>query len=113
MVKTENQSFGLTLSSIRLIKEELQKYSEIEKVIIYGSRAMGNYKKGSDVDLALVGTHVTRDTVTRLHCRLNEELPLPWYFDVLNYDHLENENLKNHIDREGITFYKREDHLSD
>lgn len=43
------------------ILEEIRKYSEINKAIIFGSRAIGNYKKGSDIDLAITGDKITKD----------------------------------------------------
>ncbi|WP_204226487.1 nucleotidyltransferase domain-containing protein [Clostridium botulinum] len=51
--------FGLLERDIKYINEVLDKFEEIEKAIIFGSRAMGNYKKGSDVDIAIIGKNVT------------------------------------------------------
>ena len=46
---------GLLDRDIKYIRKALEKYDEIEKAVIFGSRAMGNYKKGSDVDIAIDG----------------------------------------------------------
>lgn len=108
MDETKNATFGLTEKSLQLIREEMSKYPEIESVIIFGSRSMGNYKKGSDVDLALKGDELSWKIKSRLSARLNEELPLPWFFGVVIYDDIENENLKHHIDTEGKVLYRRE-----
>ncbi|WP_333887869.1 nucleotidyltransferase domain-containing protein [Clostridium sp.] len=101
--------FGLLERDLKYILEAVKKYSEIEEVIIFGSRAMGNYKKGSDVDIALKGEYVNRKVVCRLSDDLNEEYPLPYFFDVVNYNDVSNEELKRHIDNVGKTIYKRED----
>lgn len=67
------------------------------------SRAMGTYKTGSDVDIALKGTHITAATVLRLSRLLNDELPLPHHYDICDYQTLSNEDLKKHIDTVGKT----------
>lgn len=72
-------------------------------VILFGSRAMENYKQGSDVDLAIVGNEITHRTVASLHDALNEIYPLPYMFDVIHYDSLTNNNLKRHIENFGET----------
>lgn len=102
-------NFGLSEKSYNLILETLQKFPEIEKAIIFGSRAMGNYKKGSDVDFAIKGKDVNFDTVLKLHSLLDQELPLPYFFDIVNYNDLENKNLKEHIEKFGIVFFERKE----
>lgn len=99
--------YGLLDRDFKFILEIIDKYSEIEEVIIFGSRAMGNYKKGSDVDVALKGEKVDRKTVIRFSDDLNEEYPLPYFFDVVSYREISNEALKKHIDRIGKSIYKR------
>lgn len=99
--------YGLLERDLRYIVKAISNYSEIEEVIIFGSRAMGNYKKGSDVDLALIGKNVDRKTVKRLSDDLNEDYPLPYFFDVVNYHEISNEELKKHIDSLGKSIYKR------
>lgn len=92
---------GLTQSDIRRITAAIKQFSEIEDAIIFGSRAKGTYKKASDVDLAIKGRAVTSETIKRLNFLLNEELPLPYFFDVVHYESLENQLLVEHIDRVG------------
>ena len=100
-------SFGLYDKSFSLILDSFKSFPEIEKVIIYGSRAMGNYKKGSDIDLAIVGKEVNHNTVSKISAELNEELPIPYYVDVLDYNQLSNVSLKKHIDTEGKVIYEK------
>jgi predicted nucleotidyltransferase len=76
--------FGLKESDIHALQQLLARYREVEKAVIYGSRAMGNYKSGSDVDIALIG-EVSAETLAALSRELNEELPLPYKFDLIVY----------------------------
>jgi len=99
--------YGLLDRDLRFIREAIKKYPEIDEAIIFGSRAMGNYKKGSDVDIALKGQNVNRRTVIRLADDLNEVYPLPYFFDVINYNDISNEELKKHIDSVGKTIFKQ------
>lgn len=94
-------NFGLRESDLDYIKEAIKKFPEIEKAVIFGSRAKGNYKPGSDVDIAIYGKNVTFDTLSGLHAMLEDYGPLPYFFDVVDYMHLENKELKEHIDRVG------------
>jgi predicted nucleotidyltransferase len=102
-----NNSFGIYRQSFNLLTESVKKFPEIEKAVIFGSRAMGNYKKGSDIDLAIFGQKVNFDITSRLSGLLNEELPIPYYTDVLNFNTIENEELKQHILTEGKVLYKK------
>ena len=97
---------GLLEKDLEYIREAISKYRQIEKVILFGSRAMGNYKNGSDVDLALVGDKLTRSVVQELSEALNEEYPLPYFFDVLDYGEIKNTELKEHIDNFGKCIYE-------
>ncbi len=98
--------FGLTASDLALITATLQKHLDVEEAIIYGSRAMGNYKPGSDVDIALKGM-LAPETLGEVYAELNERLPLPYQFDVVAYAALSLPSLIEHIDRYGQRFYKR------
>lgn len=99
--------YGITESSYRLLIETFQQYSEIEEVLLFGSRAKGNYKKGSDIDLAIKGQAIKPALALQLQAKLNEELPIPYMIDVIDYDSLTHVELKEHIDRVGICIYSR------
>lgn len=99
--------YGLPEEELDLIIEACAKLPEIEEALLFGSRAKGNYKRGSDVDLALKGEAVTGDTVLDLSVQLNQELPLPYFFDVLRYDSISNSDLVAHIDRVGVVIYEQ------
>lgn len=97
--------FGLFERDIDLIVKALSDFEEIDRALIFGSRAIGNYKKGSDIDIAILGDKITRKTVADLNELLNEEYPLPYFFDLLHYEEIKNEKLIAHIDTKGIELY--------
>ena len=93
--------FGLKDSDIKIIKEALKKFPEIEEALIFGSRAKGNQKKASDIDIAIKGNAVSHETILKIKDLLEEETTLPYFFDVVHYETISNVELKNHIDRVG------------
>jgi len=93
--------FGLRNSDLAHILKVISQFPEIEHVVIFGSRAKGTQLNGSDIDLAIKGEMISDDTVVHLSLLLNEELPLPYFFDVVHYEGIENKDLKEHIDRVG------------
>lgn len=80
-------------------------YPEIERVIIFGSRALGNAKPGSDVDFAFSGENLTSKLVSRIHTYLEEETLLPYFFDCIHLESTQNKALLDHIKRHGINLY--------
>ena len=101
-------NFGLRNEDMDKIITTIQQFSEIEKAAIFGSRCKGNHKPGSDVDIAIWGNDVSFTTLSRLHTILEEESPMPYFFDIVDYSHLNHKELKNHIDRVGIVFFNRD-----
>jgi len=99
--------FGLKDSDILTIKHVLEHYSQIRKAYIFGSRAKGNYKNGSDIDIAIQGDSLSYHIVLNISKYLNEETLMPYYFDVLDYDSILNKELTKHIDNLGILFYEK------
>ncbi|WP_017297097.1 nucleotidyltransferase family protein [Nodosilinea nodulosa] len=89
---------GLLDSDMQHITDALGQFEAIESAVLFGSRAKGSYKQGSDVDLAIKGDRVTHRTVAALADCLNEDKPLPYFFDVVHYETLEEPRLKAHID---------------
>jgi len=98
--------FGLSKNTVNILKIFFARFPEIDEVKIYGSRAKGNYRKGSDVDFAIYG-----NISFRLLARIIEEideLATPYKYDVTDYKTIKNQDLKAHIDRIGKTFYNKE-----
>jgi len=100
-------SFGLREEDMDYIITAIRQFPEIEKAAIFGSRVKGNYKPGSDVDIAVWGNDVSFSTISRLHAIFEEESPMPYFFDIVDYSHLSHKELKSHIDRVGIVFFAR------
>lgn len=92
--------FGLLPHHIQAVQLAISRFPDIEKVVVFGSRAMGNFKTGSDVDLALYG-HLEPTTLTDLSRLLNEEGTLPYKFDLVEYATISEPALKAHIDSVG------------
>ncbi|OHX65544.1 nucleotidyltransferase family protein [Flammeovirga pacifica] len=102
-----NNKFGLRIEDINYIIKTLEKYDHITKAYIFGSRAMGNYKQGSDIDIAIVGEKVNFTDVATLHAALEDESPMPYFFDIVAMNTLKNEDLRSHIYTKGIEIYKK------
>jgi predicted nucleotidyltransferase len=102
-------TYGLKDKTVQDIKSIFSKNPLIEKVILYGSRAKGNYRTGSDIDITLFGKNLTLDnTVYPLMDKL-DELYLPYTFDISIYSQIDNPDLIDHIKRVGVVFYSIED----
>ena len=97
--------FGLTENDLAYIISVISEFDEIEKAVIFGSRAKGNYKAASDVDIAVFGDDISFSIIAHLHSRLEEEGPLPYLFDVVDYTHSTHRELKEHIERIGKIIY--------
>lgn len=100
-------SFGLRTYTIAQFKDIFKKYPEIEAVIIYGSRAKGNYREGSDIDVTLHGEALTEDIKASIWLDL-DRLNTPYLIDLSVYHLLDSEDLKAHIQRRGKLFYKKQ-----
>jgi len=101
-------SFGIQPNDLKIIISSITQYPEVSEAFIFGSRAKGVFRSGSDVDIALKGEKLSADIVSRISYLLNEETTMPYKFDVLNYHSISNAELVNHIDRVGIRFYLKE-----
>jgi uncharacterized protein len=104
MISDENK-FGLTERSIQTISEIFEKYPVIEEVVVFGSRAMGNYKLGSDLDLAIMNIGVDDKTIMRLKNDF-EDSSLPISVDLVNFPQLKHPDFIEHIERVGKVFYR-------
>jgi uncharacterized protein len=97
--------YGLKEEQIKSIQNIFASNPRVDEVFIFGSRAKGNFKPGSDIDLALKGKKLLFDDVLALHAKL-DDLDLPYTFDIVNYEQINNHDLTDHINRVGISFYK-------
>lgn len=97
-------TFGLAPAIIADFHRVFARYPGIERVLIFGSRAKGTYKDSSDIDLAVIAPSMTDDTFICLWNAI-EDLPLIFKVDLIHWDKLNNERLKNKIQAEGQPFY--------
>lgn len=81
-------------------------HEKIEKAVLYGSRAKGNYKPFSDVDITLFGNGLTRNDLIRISLDI-DDLLLPYQFDISIFESLKNSSLIDHINRIGINIYEK------
>jgi uncharacterized protein len=82
------------------------KFHDVEKVILYGSRAKGNFKNGSDIDLTLVGENLNLSISNKIELEI-DNLLLPYSFDISIYHQISNVDLIEHIQRVGKIFYQK------
>lgn len=99
--------FGLTDEHINKLRQVFARHTDVEKVIIYGSRAKGNYRDGSDIDFALSGSNLNLDTLLKIENEL-DDLLLPFNIDISILKNIENLELIKHIERVGAIFYEKQ-----
>ena len=97
---------GLTPKELEILKNVFKKFDNIEEVILFGSRALYTHKTASDIDLAIKGK-VEINTLSKLKYTLEEDTNLPYFFDVVIYDNLDNLELKKHIDGFGKIIFEK------
>ena len=98
--------YGLSDSTVEKICAVFSEFPGIERAILYGSRAKGNYKPGSDIDLTLHGASLTPRLCATIAETL-DELLLPYEIDLSLFDSLDSQELREHIARVGVVFYSR------
>lgn len=97
--------FGLQQQDLDDIIRILQSFSAIEEAIIFGSRAKGNFKKGSDIDIAVKGKRIDHQVISSLSFLLNEESVMPYFFDIIHFEEISDKELLAHINRVGQCIY--------
>ena len=99
--------YGLKDEYTREFLRIVGKFDNVEKVVLFGSRAMGNYKRASDVDIALYGKDVNAALACSVKYEIEEGTVIPYFFDVVAYPIIKNEKFKEHIDTKGVTLWER------
>ncbi len=98
--------WGLSDESIAAIHSVFKKYPTVEKVVLYGSRAKGNFREGSDIDLTLFGNNLNSDILGKIWLDFDDSY-LPYKFDVSIFATLSDPDFIDHIKRVGVTFYEK------
>ncbi len=97
--------FGLNEENIKILRDYFSKVPQINIVKVYGSRAIGNYRQGSDIDFAVFGD-IDKNLIKKISLEI-DELNTPYMFDITDYKTIQNEKLKEHIDQYGKVFYSK------
>ena len=98
---------GLTESTAAQIRAVFANHPEVETVILYGSRAKGNYRQGSDIDLTLLGGGMTPNILGRIRSDFDDG-SLPYRFDLSILSQVTDADLIDHIRRVGVVFYEKD-----
>lgn len=98
--------FGLSPGTIQKLQQLFSNHDSIKKVIIYGSRAKGNYREGSDIDLNVMGDNFDSSEMVNLQNEI-DDLLLPYKVDLSSDANISNDDLKEHIGRVGKLFYEK------
>ncbi len=102
----QQTDYGLSNTEIKDIIQVLKKNKKIKKVVLFGSRAKGTFKNGSDIDLALIGNDLSLNDVLDLSVEI-EYLFLPYRFDFVIYNTITEPALLDHIDKFGVMLFSR------
>ena len=98
--------YGLKETTIQQMQNVFAEYEVVEKVVLYGSRAKGNFKLASDIDLTLFGSNLSLAVLYKIEDEL-DDLLLPYMIDISLFHHLSNLDLIEHISRVGQVFYEK------
>jgi uncharacterized protein len=98
------KKLGLSEKTLQKLWSVLREHPRVSQAIIYGSRAKGNFRIGSDIDLTLKGQSIHFSELMKIEDEI-DDLLLPYMVDISDYGQLENQELIAHIDRVGIIFY--------
>ena len=99
--------FGLKEATINKIIAVFGKYTQIDKILLYGSRAKGNYRNGSDIDLTLIGDQLNYSQLSSIESDI-DDLFLPYSFDISIFKDIDNPDLIEHINRIGVVLYEKD-----
>src|SRR5690606_2495564 len=105
MIITNDHKFGLTAEEMEIIFTIFRNSPEIKQVNIYGSRAKGNWKAGSDIDLVIMDENITSETIWKLKEAFEDSL-LPYFVGLQLFSELPESDYKSHIKRIGQPFYR-------
>jgi len=98
--------FGLKDKDIQIINNVFSKFDSVDKVVIYGSRAKGNFKPGSDIDLIMEGQNLNLNLLNKISTMLHD-LPIPYLVDLSIKNKISKKELLEHVERVGEIFYKK------
>ncbi|MCH5186130.1 MAG: nucleotidyltransferase domain-containing protein [Oscillospiraceae bacterium] len=95
--------YNLPIKAEKGIIELAEKYG-IEKVILFGSRARGDNRERSDIDIAVTG-----GDITGFFLDVDEEIESLLMFDVVDLDNNVQPELLKEIERDDVTIYEKKE----
>lgn len=98
--------FGLPTETVEKLRHVFQQHPSIQRALIYGSRAKGNYRPASDIDLTIEGEALGLTELFTIETQI-DDLLLPWMVDLSLLHQIDNPDLVEHIRRVGMTFYEK------
>ena len=101
-----NSKHGLDSETVARITGVLARFPEVERVILFGSRAKGTHRRGSDIDLAFVGREIDWRKLGQIDDAL-DDLLLPYRFSLIGLDERTDAEVAAHIRRVGVAFYDK------
>lgn len=104
-MKNDAARWGLKSSVVNNMRAILTRYPQVSMATLYGSRAKGNFKPGSDIDICLDGSELTFRTMLSIANALNA-LELPQKIDLILRNLVDNPEFLSEIDRTGTVFYQ-------
>lgn len=105
--------YGLPDTVVGQISAVLRRYPQVDRAILYGSRAKGNYKNGSDIDLTLRGsTELTLKVLYRILDDL-DDLLLPYTIHLSIFHQIDDLDVIEHIQRVGVVFYQKSEAVTE
>lgn len=103
--------FGLEEHIVDSLISVFEEHSKVDKAIVFGSRAKGNYRPDSDIDIAIKGQELTTDDIILMAVAFEAE-GITYKIDLIDYNKIKEPDLKAHVDRVGIEFYSRRKNIS-
>lgn len=97
---------GLSDKTVATVSGILARYPQVERAFIYGSRAKGTYKPGSDIDLTLFGEGLDCGICSNIASDLDDS-DIPYLVDLSVFALLKDQSLREHIERVGLVLYRR------
>lgn len=99
-------SFGLSEKTLSSLRAYFASVPEVEQVILYGSRARGDYHKGSDIDLMLIGSNITPRLLSKMDMEI-DDLLLPYFIQITDRKEILDARFLEVVEKEGVVFWER------
>ena len=99
--------YGLDISDIENILSAITQNEKVSEIVLFGSRAKGNYSNGSDIDLAIKGNSLVLNDILEVSLEL-DKLNLPYKIDLVIFERIQEQALQEHIKRVGAVLFKRD-----